>query len=208
MQPPKLVRLDATVSGRLVAQPFQIGVAVASTAAQAGRLTPPLTIRPAPSRIRCSTRARPAKPRAALREELALVHERLTAIEQRIALLPDLHFLYASPVAQQVVQALRKAEAKPTSASWCRPEIQAGCDGRREGADHVLADLTSCLLPRRLRLCCRPAVGDDGLARRGREPPPRCANVGRTFSPLSASGQPMQYLAAGGLRSRSKMAAP
>jgi hypothetical protein len=51
--------------------------------------------------------------RAALREELALVHERLTTIEQRIALLPDLHFLYASPVAQQVVQALHKAEAKP-----------------------------------------------------------------------------------------------
>ena len=51
--------------------------------------------------------------RAVLREELAFVHERLTAIEQKIALLPDLHFLYVSPVAQRVVQALRMAEAKP-----------------------------------------------------------------------------------------------
>jgi hypothetical protein len=55
----------------------------------------------------------------------------------------------------------------------------------------LVEDLSSYSLPRRPRLCCRP--GDDGLACRGREPPPRCANVGRTFSPLSASGQPMQY---------------
>jgi hypothetical protein len=33
--------------------------------------------------------------------------------EGKIALLPDLHFLHSSQVAQQVMAALRKAQAKP-----------------------------------------------------------------------------------------------
>jgi hypothetical protein len=51
--------------------------------------------------------------RAAIREELAPMRERLAVIEEKIALLPDLHFLRSSQVAQRVMAALRKVEAKP-----------------------------------------------------------------------------------------------
>jgi hypothetical protein len=37
----------------------------------------------------------------------------LAVIEEKIVLLPDLHFLHSSQVAQQVMAVLRKAEAKP-----------------------------------------------------------------------------------------------
>jgi hypothetical protein len=61
--------------------------------------------------------------RAVVREELAPVHDRLTAlasiqdrlntIEKKLGLIPDLNFLHSSEFAQQVLAALRKAEAKP-----------------------------------------------------------------------------------------------
>ena len=88
-------------------------------------------------------------------DELAPIRIRLAVIEEKIALLPDLHFLHSSQVALQVMAALRKTEAKPPEPHvglTVRREILAGCDGRREGADYVLVDLSSGSLPRRPRL--------------------------------------------------------
>jgi hypothetical protein len=48
-----------------------------------------------------------------LRDELAPIRDQLARIEEKLGLLPDLLFLYDSAVAQEVVQALRKAAAKP-----------------------------------------------------------------------------------------------
>jgi hypothetical protein len=51
--------------------------------------------------------------RAVLREKLEPIHASLDVIERKLSLLPDLLFLYDSAVAQEVVQALRKANAPP-----------------------------------------------------------------------------------------------
>lgn len=46
-------------------------------------------------------------------DELAPIRTQLAVIEEKIAPLPDLHFLHSSQVALQVMAALRKTEAKP-----------------------------------------------------------------------------------------------
>jgi hypothetical protein len=95
--------------------------------------------------------------RTMLRDELAPIRDQLARIEEKLGLILDLLFLYDSAVAQEVVQALRKAAAKPRGAygaarrSW--QAATADVRGR--------TILSSCSLPRRPRLCCGPAAGDD-----------------------------------------------
>jgi hypothetical protein len=51
--------------------------------------------------------------RTVLRDELASIGDQLATIEEKLGLIPDLNFLHSSQLAQQVMVALRKAEAKP-----------------------------------------------------------------------------------------------
>jgi hypothetical protein len=51
--------------------------------------------------------------RTVLGDELAPLRDQLARIEEKLGLIPDLPFLCDSAVAQEVVQALRKAAAKP-----------------------------------------------------------------------------------------------
>ncbi len=50
--------------------------------------------------------------RTMLRDELASIRGQLATIETKLDLVPDLNFLHSSQLAQQVMAALRKAEAK------------------------------------------------------------------------------------------------
>jgi hypothetical protein len=51
--------------------------------------------------------------RTLLRDELAPIRAQLATMEENLGLIPDLNFLHSSQLAQQVMVALRKAEAKP-----------------------------------------------------------------------------------------------
>ena len=49
--------------------------------------------------------------RTLLRDELAPIRAQLATMEENLGLIPDLNFLHSSQLAQQVMVALRKAEA-------------------------------------------------------------------------------------------------
>jgi hypothetical protein len=48
-----------------------------------------------------------------IRATLAQINDRLNTIESQLARIPDLLFLWSSPTAQEVIAALRKANAPP-----------------------------------------------------------------------------------------------